>query len=105
MRISGFFRDAFPTQIDLFDRAVRAVAELDETAKENPIAVRVKRDADALACEGVEAKDARRRAAYRVFGSKPGAYGAGLQALIDEKGWNDRADLADAYLAWGGYAC
>jgi cobaltochelatase CobN len=38
-----------------------------------------------------------------VFGSKPGAYGAGLQALIDEGGWETRGDLADAYLAWGGY--
>ena len=47
---------------------------------------------------------AQRRAAYRVFGSKPGAYGAGLQALIDEGGWNDRGDLADVYLDWGGYA-
>ena len=50
------------------------------------------------------AETARRRAGYRVFGSKPGAYGAGLQALIDEKGWAGRADLAEAYLVWGGYA-
>jgi cobaltochelatase CobN len=34
----------------------------------------------------------------------PGAYGAGLQALIDEKGWQTEADLARAYVAWGGYA-
>ena len=44
------------------------------------------------------------RAATRVFGSKPGAYGAGLQALIDERGWDTDADLARAYVAWGGYA-
>jgi cobaltochelatase CobN len=39
-----------------------------------------------------------------VFGAKPGAYGAGLQALIDERGWQGDADLARAYVAWGGYA-
>ncbi len=45
----------------------------------------------------------RHRAGFRVFGSKPGAYGAGLQALIDERGWQSDADLARAYIAWGGY--
>ena len=39
-----------------------------------------------------------------MFGSKPGAYGAGLQALIDEGGWSNARDLADVYLDWGGYA-
>jgi cobaltochelatase CobN len=38
------------------------------------------------------------------FGSKPGAYGAGLQALIDEGGWQDASDFARAYIAWGGFA-
>ncbi|MEM6986987.1 MAG: cobaltochelatase subunit CobN, partial [Pseudomonadota bacterium] len=33
-----------------------------------------------------------------------GAYGAGLQAMIDERIWEREADLADAYLEWGGYA-
>ncbi|MEL7000375.1 MAG: cobaltochelatase subunit CobN, partial [Pseudomonadota bacterium] len=34
----------------------------------------------------------------------PGAYGAGLQAMIDERLWDRREDLADAYLEWGSYA-
>ncbi len=53
---------------------------------------------------GANPREAQRRAGFRVFGSKPGAYGAGLQALIDEKGWETADDLAQAYLAWGGYA-
>jgi len=92
LRISGFFRDAFANLVDLFDAAVRAVAARDEPAHLNPLAVRV-------AAEGGGAD-----AAIRVFGSKPGAYGAGLQALIDEGGWRDSGDLARAYVAWGGYA-
>ena len=100
----GFFRDAFPAQIDLFDSAVRAVAALDEPDSINPIAAAVRESAARLAAEGIGAEAAERRAGYRIFGSMPGAYGAGLQALIDERGWDTEADLARAYIAWGGYA-
>jgi len=104
LRVSGFFRDAFPAQIDLVDSAVRAVAALDEPEDMNPLAARVRRDAAALVASGLPVAVAERRAGFRVFGSQPGAYGAGLQALIDERGWESAADLARAYVAWGGYA-
>ncbi|RCK53843.1 cobalamin biosynthesis protein CobN [Thalassospira profundimaris] len=105
LRISGFFRDAFPGLIDLFDSAVRAVAALeDEPADMNPIAARVRDETERLCADGMAAEQAGEMAAFRVFGSKPGAYGAGLQAMIDEKLWEDEADLANAYLAWGSYA-
>ena len=100
LRISGFFRDAFPDQIALFDRAARAVGALDEADDQNPIAARMRDETDRLRAAGL-AEDAAR---HRVFGSMPGAYGAGLQALIDEGGWSERSDLAEAYLVWGGYA-
>ena len=104
LRVSGFFRDAFPAQIALFDSAVRAVAGLDEPPDANPLADRVQADRARLEAEGLDGETAQRRASYRVFGSKPGAYGAGLQALIDERCWETDADLARAYVAWGGYA-
>ncbi|CAN7480689.1 cobaltochelatase subunit CobN [Rhizobium sp. LjRoot30] len=104
LRISGFFRDAFPEQIALFDKAIRAVGGLEEDASDNPIARRMQQETLRLVASGLDEKAAARRAGYRVFGSKPGAYGAGLQALIDEKGWENRADLAEAYLVWGSYA-
>ena len=104
LRLSGFFRDAFPQQINLFDSAVRAVAAMIEPADKNPLAARVAEDAAALIADGIDEDTAQRRAGYRVFGSKPGAYGAGLQALIDERGWDTDADLARTYIAWGGYA-
>jgi cobaltochelatase CobN len=90
LRVSGFFRDAFPQQIALFDSAARAVMALDEPEADNPAAARARR-------EGAEGQ-------FRVFGARPGAYGAGLQAMIDERLWNDTADLAEAYLTWGSYA-
>ncbi|MBQ2262356.1 MAG: cobaltochelatase subunit CobN [Loktanella sp.] len=88
LRISGFFRDAFPQLIALVDSAARAVQDLDEPADLNPAAARAKAGEDQT----------------RVFGSKPGAYGAGLQALIDERIWSDTSDFAAAYIAWGSYA-
>jgi cobaltochelatase CobN len=88
LRISGFFRDAFPQLVSLVDSAARAVMALDESEHDNP----------AAHCAKTEG------AAPRVFGSKPGAYGAGLQAMIDERLWADKSDLAQAYLEWGSYA-
>ncbi len=104
LRVSGFFRDAFPQQLALIDSAVQAVARLDEPANLNPLAARAHAEAEALEREGRSAEAAFREATWRVFGAKPGAYGAGLQALIDEGGWVDDGDLARAFLAWGGWA-
>ncbi len=104
LRISGFFRDAFPDQIALFDNAIRAIGALEEDDADNMIAARMRAETIRLEAAGIAPKEAARRASYRVFGAKPGAYGAGLQALMDEKGWESRADLADAYLTWGSYA-
>ncbi len=104
LRISGFFRDAFPAQIELLDKAIRAVGALEEDDDDNPLAARMRAEAQAMAASGIADADARLMAGHRIFGSKPGAYGAGLQALIDEKIWTERADLAAAYVTWGAYA-
>ncbi|RLP87111.1 cobaltochelatase subunit CobN [Micromonospora sp. CV4] len=96
VRISGFFRDAFPHVVALLDDAVRRVAALDEPDAENYVRAHVTAD---LAEHGDE-----RRATARIFGSKPGAYGAGLLPLIDARTWRSDADLAEVYAVWGGYA-
>ncbi len=87
-RVSGFFRDAFPQQMALIDSAARAVQALTEGQADNPAAAAARAGQDGA----------------RVFGSKPGAYGAGLQAMLDERLWSDKADLGRAYVEWGGYA-
>ncbi|RVU29311.1 cobaltochelatase subunit CobN [Neptunomonas marina] len=104
LRISGFFRDAFPNVIKLYDTAVQAIAQLDEPGTSNVIRQHIEARAAELSAQGIAPDTAQRQASYRVFGSKPGAYGAGLQGLIDEKCWDSRADLAEAYVNWGGYA-
>ncbi|KFL25047.1 hypothetical protein JP74_21610 [Devosia sp. 17-2-E-8] len=104
LRISGLFRDAFPQQIALFDRAVRAIGALDEPEDQNPIAARMRTDALGLMSEGASEAEAALRAGHRIFGSKPGTYGAGLNAMIDSGQWQTKADLAKTFLDWGQYA-
>ncbi|WP_433621282.1 cobaltochelatase subunit CobN [Nocardia sp. CA-120079] len=96
VRISGFFRDAFPHVLALLDDAVRLVADLDEPAESNYVRAHAQND---LAEHGDK-----RRATTRIFGSKPGTYGAGLLQLIDSKSWRTDDDLAQVYTAWGGFA-
>ena len=100
LRISGFFRDAFPAQIALFDRAIRAIGALDEPTDDNPIAATMRTDALGLIAAG----DDQAAAGHRIFGSKPGTYGTGLNALIDTGTWSTKADLAKQVLDWGQYA-
>nr|WP_183345946.1 cobaltochelatase subunit CobN [Conexibacter arvalis] len=103
VRISGFFRDAFPHLVNLIDDAVAAVATLDEADEDNFVAAHARADAERLAADlGSDA--AWRRATTRIFGSKPGTYGAGLLQLLETRDWRDDADLAEVYEAWGGYA-
>ncbi|TDQ55037.1 cobaltochelatase subunit CobN [Actinorugispora endophytica] len=96
VRISGFFRDAFPHVVAMLDDAIRMVAALDEPEESNYVRAHTRRD---LAEHG----DAD-RAARRVFGSRPGSYGAGILPLIDSGDWRTDADLAEVYTAWGGFA-
>ncbi|HEY9698507.1 MAG TPA: cobaltochelatase subunit CobN [Trichocoleus sp.] len=104
LRISGFFRDAFPNLIDLFYQAVEAVAALAEPPDQNPLAAQVQQDVEMWQQQGLTLEQAIDRAHYRIFGSKPGAYGAGLQGLIESQNWESDADLARAYLNWSSYA-
>lgn len=107
LRISGFFRDAFPNLIDLFDTAVRAVAAIapeDEPDDVNPVRARVQREAAQARERGESAEAAQRQASWRVFGPRPGGYGAGVQELIDSRRWNSADDIAQAYLRVGAFA-
>ncbi|WP_435869684.1 cobaltochelatase subunit CobN [Actinoplanes xinjiangensis] len=94
VRISGFFRDAFPHVVALLDDAFQMIAGLDEP--DNFVREHALRD------QGEHGDW--RRATTRIFGSRPGAYGAGILPLIDSRNWRDDADLAEVYAVWGGFA-
>ncbi|WP_268796595.1 cobaltochelatase subunit CobN [Pseudomonas huanghezhanensis] len=104
LRVSGFFRDAFANLIRLFDAAVQAVAALDEPDDMNPLSARVRDERAEFERAGATPEHAARQAGWRIFGAKPGAYGAGVQNAIDGRLWQSREDLAEVYLNWGGYA-
>ncbi|MDX1888065.1 cobaltochelatase subunit CobN [Mycolicibacterium sp. 050158] len=96
VRISGFFRDAFPHVVAMLDDAVRMVAELDEPDDQNFVAAHARAD---MAEHGDQ-----RRSTTRIFGSKPGSYGAGILQVVEAGTWRDDKDLAEVYTAWGGFA-
>jgi len=96
VRISGFFRDAFPHVVAMLDDAVRLVATCDEPSHLNFVR---RHTQDDLAAHGDQ-----RRATTRIFGSKPGSYGAGILPLIEAGNWRNDHDLAEVYSAWGGFA-
>ena len=104
VRISGFFRDSFPNIINLLNQITQTVASLPEVKEVNPLAAHVQTEQQILQTQGIDAETARQRSSYRVFGSKPGAYGAGMQGLIEAQNWQSDEDLARAYLNWSSYA-
>jgi cobaltochelatase CobN len=104
LRVSGFFRDAFPNLVHLVDEAVELVSGLDEDATANPVAARVRAERELLTAAGLDPAAAAERARYRIFGSRPGAYGAGVLPLLDSGNWSSGADIAAVYTAWGAHA-
>jgi cobaltochelatase CobN len=104
LRVSGFFRDAFPALIHLFDEAVQRVVMLDEPVEQNFVRKHWLTETATLISKGLDSEAASRRASYRVFSSKPGAYGTGAMDMIENRSWRDTQDLADVVIAWGGWA-
>lgn len=105
VRISGFFRDAFPNLVAMLDEAVTMAAEAeDEPIEQNFVRQHYLRDRAARMAQGLSDSDSRRSALYRVFGSKPGTYGVGMLHLVDQRNWQTDEDLARVYITWSGYA-
>ena len=97
MRISGFFRDAFPHLITMLDDAANLAINADEPLDQNFIRKHYLED---IANQAMDDDSAR----YRVYGCPPGAYGIGLLDLIEAQNWKDESDFAKCYINWGGYA-
>ena len=104
LRVSGFFRDAFPNVMRLFDAAVQAVVDYHEPGNENTIRAAVLARQAELEGQGAPRGEARRQASYRLFGSRPGDYGSGLTRMMEKRSWQSRDDLAEAYIQAGAYA-
>ncbi|HEY5848015.1 MAG TPA: cobaltochelatase subunit CobN, partial [Microlunatus sp.] len=85
-----------PHVVAMLDDAVQLVAERDEPLELNFVRAHAQADL-------VEHGD-QRRATTRIFGSKPGSYGAGILPLMEAGNWRDDQDLAEVYSTWGGFA-
>ena len=108
VRISGFFRDAFPNLIHLLDEAIHLVAGLNEPPEENYVLKHLQEDLESgrkgVVDPSLPPPLSPQQALYRLFGSKPGTYGAGILPALEERNWKTDQDLADIYTAWGSYA-
>ena len=82
LRVSGLFRDVFPGLATLFETGAAMLADRGETAADNPYATR----------------------AARVFGPKPGQYGLGMGAAMEDFTPEARAAAGEAWLAASSYA-
>ena len=102
-RISGLFRDTLPQLAELMDDAVLLAASQDESDEDNFVRKHIKEDTKLMTDEGVDADDAWRNAAFRIFGDAPGTYGAGVNTVLDSKNWQNENDLASIYVRWGGH--
>ena len=104
VRISGFFRDAFQNLIVMMDDAFHKVANLDEPTGRNFILKHYAAELAEKRASGISVETAASESLYRIFGSKPGSYGAGILQAIDDGSWQSDEDLAAVYTAWGSYA-
>jgi cobaltochelatase CobN len=82
LRVSGLFRDVFPTLAQLFEAGAEALSQRDETPEDNPYTTR----------------------ASRVFGPKPGLYGLGMGTAADTFTIEARAAAGEAWLNASAYA-
>jgi magnesium chelatase subunit H len=91
MTVSGIFRDLFGATMNLLDRAVRAVASLDEPAEMNFVRRNVveQMEADAQSFD---------EAALRVFSNAPGNYGTNVNFMVMDSQWEQDETLGDLFV-------
>jgi len=94
---SGVFRDLFINQMNLLDRAVKLVAELDEPLDQNFVRKHALEQAEEF---GVSVREA----ATRVFSNAAGSYSANVGLAIENGGWEDESQLQDQFLSRKGFA-
>jgi magnesium chelatase subunit H len=91
MTISGIFRDLFSPTVELLDKAVRLVAQLDEPAELNYVRRNV--------MEQVQAGDSGfDDAVVRVFSNAPGNYGTNVNFMVMDSQWQDDSTLGDLFV-------
>jgi cobaltochelatase CobN len=97
---SGLYRDTFPYQLELMDKAIRMVAELDESNETNYVRHNSLRMYGNLTAAGYNETDALYLSRCRIFSEAPGAYGTGLPgAVTASETWENESELADLFIS------
>jgi magnesium chelatase subunit H len=91
MTVSGIFRDLFGATMLLLDKAVRAVAALDEPAELNPVRANIHARIEDEGCEFEEA-------ALRVFSNAPGSYGTNVNFMVMDSQWESADALGELFV-------
>ncbi|CAN4089907.1 unnamed protein product [Withania somnifera] len=94
---SGVFRDLFINQMNLLDRAIKMVAELDEPEDQNYVRKHALQQAKTL---GIDVREA----ATRVFSNASGSYSSNINLAVENSSWNDEKQLQDMYLSRKSFA-
>ncbi len=102
VRVSGITRDCFPGAVDLLDEAIQAVAALDEPLDMNRVRKHTLEQLDSKG-DGADAEEKMREATLRLFTSRPGTYGNGVNLAIYASAWKEESDLSEIYIQWNGY--
>ena len=96
IRVSGITRDCFYNCVEFLDEAIREISLLDEPDDMNYIRKH--------ATDGADAEDGTGSGSgARIFSSKPGTYGNGVNLAVYASAWKEEKDLSDVYLYWNGY--
>ncbi len=104
VRISGIVRDTLPNYIELINKAVCKVIQLDEPIDKNFVKKHYAENLKKLLELGRNKEEAEELAACRVFAEPPGAYGAGVNYAVEASAWSSREDLGKVWLSWSSYA-
>jgi magnesium chelatase subunit H len=91
MTVSGIFRDLFSPTVQLLDKAVRLVAQLDEPVEWNYVRKHV---LEQVAQEACDLDDA----AVRVFSNAPGNYGTNVNFMVMDSQWEREETLGDLFV-------
>jgi cobaltochelatase CobN len=88
VRVSGITRDCFYNCIEMMDQAIKEVAGLDEPPEMNFL----------------HKHDLENGPTPRIFASRPGTYGNGVNLAVYASAWKENKDLSDVFVYWNGYA-
>ena len=91
MTVSGIFRDLFSPTVELLDKAVRLVAQLDEPAELNYVRHNVGEQMETSSCDFDDA-------VVRVFSNAPGNYGTNVNFMVMDSQWENDETLGDLFV-------